>query len=90
MTLFITFSPTADDTIRTFLPKEIRLALRIHKALFYTGGLLLTVTSSVAAPPAFIFHIALLTQLCLEQADQVPIPTEIPRQISDAIADITP
>jgi hypothetical protein len=55
MTLFLTFSPMADDTIRTSLPKEIRLALRSHKALFYNGGLLLTVTSSVAASPAFIF-----------------------------------
>ena len=44
MILFLTFSPTTDDTIRTSLPKEIRLALRSHKALFYQGGLLLTVT----------------------------------------------
>jgi len=90
MTLFLTFSPTADDTIRTSLPKEIRLAMRSHKALFYTGGILLTVTSSVAAPPAFIFQIALLTLLCLEQGDQVPTPTERPRQISDVNADVAP
>ena len=38
MTLFLIFSPTADDTIRTSLPNEIRLALRGHKALFYQGG----------------------------------------------------
>jgi len=44
MTLFLTFFPTMNDTIRTSLPKEIRLALRSHKALFYQGGLLLTVT----------------------------------------------
>jgi len=55
MTLFLTLSPTTDDTIRTSLPKEIRLALRSYKAPFYQGGLLLTLTSSVAAPPAFIF-----------------------------------
>jgi hypothetical protein len=90
MTLFLTFSPTADDTIRTSLPKEIRLAIRSHKALFYTGGLLLTVTSYVADPPVFIFQMALLTLLCLEHADQVPTPTERPRQISDVIADVTP
>ena len=90
MTLFLTFSPTADDTIRGSLPKEIRLELRSHKALFYNGGLLLSVTSSVAAPPVIIFQMALLTLLCLEQADQVPTPTERPRQISDIIADVTP
>ena len=38
MSLFLTFSPTADDTIRTSLPKEIRLALSSHKAIFYTGA----------------------------------------------------
>ena len=88
MTLFLTFSPTTDDTIRTSLPKEIRLALRSHKALFYKGGLLTTVTSSIAAPPAFIFYIALLTFLCLEHDDQVPTPIERLRQVSDVIADI--
>ncbi len=55
VTLFLTFFPTADDTIRTSLPKEIRLALRSRKALFYNRGLILSVTSSFAAPPAFIF-----------------------------------
>ena len=34
MTLFLIFSPTTDDTSRTSLPKEIRPALRSHKALF--------------------------------------------------------
>jgi len=90
MTLFLTFSPKAYDTIRTSLPKEIRLTLRSHKALFYHGGLLLTVTSSVATPSAFIFQIALLTLLCIEQVDQVATPTERPRQVSDVIADIAP
>jgi hypothetical protein len=55
MPLFFTLSPTADDAIRTSLPKKIRLNLRIHKALFYQGGLLLTATCSVTAPPAFVF-----------------------------------
>jgi len=31
MTLNLTFAPSADDTIRTSLPKEIRLALKSHK-----------------------------------------------------------
>ena len=48
------------------------------------------VTSSVAVTPAFIFKPALLTLLCLEQAYQVPTPTERPRQVSDVVADITP
>jgi hypothetical protein len=90
MTLFLTFSPTADGTIRTSLPKEIRLALCSHKALFYEGGLLLTVTSFIAVPPAFIFQIALLTLLCLEQADQIPTPTQRPRQVLGVITDIAP
>ena len=88
MTLYLTLFPTPDDTIRTSLPKEIRLALRSQKTLFYTRSLLLTVTSSVAAPPVFIFQIALLTLLCLERADKVPTPTERPRQISDVFADV--
>jgi hypothetical protein len=55
MTLFLTFSLTVDDTIRTSLHKEIRLALRSHKALFYNGSLILSLTSSVVASPTFIF-----------------------------------
>jgi len=90
MTLFLTLSPTTDDTIRTSLPKEIRLALRSHKGLFYNGGSLLSVTSSVVASPAFIFKMAQLTLLCLEQVDHVPTPTKMPRQVSDVIADVTP
>jgi len=90
LTLFLTFSPTSDDIIRTSLPKEIRLFLRKHKALFYKRGLLLNVTSSIAAPLAFIFQMALLTVLCLEQAYQIATPTERPRQNSDGIADVVP
>jgi hypothetical protein len=79
MSLYVTFSPTADDTVRTSLPKEIRLALRSHKALFFPGGLVLSVTSSISASAVFIFQITLLTLLCMEQLDQVPTPTERPR-----------
>ena len=79
MTLFLTFAPTADETIRTSLPKEIRIALRSHKALFYQGGLLLTIASSIPETPAYIFQIALLTLLYSDQIDKVPTPTERPR-----------
>jgi len=33
MSLYVTFAPTMDDTIRTSLPKEIRIALRSHKTI---------------------------------------------------------
>ena len=91
MALFLTSSPIADDTICTSLPKEIRLALPSHNAMFYNGGLILSVTSSVAAPPGFIFQMVLrLTLLCLEQTDHVPTPTERPCHIFDVVADVTP
>jgi hypothetical protein len=83
MSLYVTFSPTADDTVRTSLPKEIRLALRSHKALFYPGGLVLSVASSILAPALFIFHMTLFTLMCLEQLDQVPTPTERPKPTSE-------
>jgi hypothetical protein len=79
MTIYLTFAPTADDTVRTSLPKEIRLALKSHKNLFYSGGLVLSVASSISAPPPYIFQIALLTLLIMEHTDQVPTPTERPR-----------
>jgi hypothetical protein len=41
--------------MRTSLPKEIRLALRSNKALFYQGGLVLNIASYIPAHPAFIF-----------------------------------
>ncbi len=47
MFLFLTFGPTVDDTIRIALPKEIRLALRNHKALFCQEGLVLSVASLI-------------------------------------------
>ncbi len=65
MTLYLTFAPTTDDTARTSLPKEIRLALKSHKNLFYSGDLVLSVASSISAPPAYIFQIALLSLLIL-------------------------
>ena len=90
MSLFLTFAPTADGTIRTFLPKEIRLALRSHSAIFYTGGLVLSVTSSIPTSPAFIFQTTLFTLLCLEHNDQVPTPTEKPRKASEVTAGLNP
>ncbi len=83
MTMYFTFAPTADDTVRTSLPKDIRLALRSQKALFFSGGLVLSVTSSISAPAVFIFQMTLLTLLCLEQLDQVPTPTERPRPATE-------
>ncbi len=56
MTPYIIFAPTTDDAIRTSLPNEIRLTLMSHKAFFYQAGLLLSVTSSIHAPSAFIFR----------------------------------
>ena len=46
-------------------------------------------TSSISAPPAFIFQMALLTLLCLYQLDWVITPIEKPKRVSDVIADIT-
>ena len=83
MSLYVTFSPTADDTVRTSLSKEIRLALRSLKALFYPGGLVLSAASLISAPALFIFHMTLFTLMCLEQLDQVPTPTERPRPASE-------
>ncbi len=55
ISLFLTFALTADEIIRTSLPKEIRLVPRNHEALLYQGGMVLSVTSSIPAPPAYIF-----------------------------------
>ncbi len=90
MTLYVSFSPMMDHTIRTSLPTEVRIALCNHKALFYLGGLVLNVTSSIPLPPATLFHLVLLTSLCLHQGDAVPTPTERPRTVSDVIADVPP
>ena len=54
-TIFVSFAPTADDTTRTALPKELRLALIHHKDHFFKGGLTLQVASSILARPEYIF-----------------------------------
>ena len=50
----------------------------------------MSVASSISVPPTYLFQFTLLTLLCLEQADQVPIPTERPRKVSDVFADLAP
>ena len=35
MLLYVYFAPSRDDILRTSLPREVRIALRSHKALFY-------------------------------------------------------
>jgi len=86
----VTFASTANDTARTFLPKDIRFALKTHMRLFFSGGLILDIASSIPAPPGYIFQAALLTLLCLEQHDEVLTPSERPRQGSDILAGIPP
>jgi hypothetical protein len=78
-TILVTLAPTADDTSRTSLPKELRLAVINHKKHFFKGGFTLQVTSSIPVPPDYIFQATLLTLLSLEMTDRVPIPTERPR-----------
>ena len=46
VSLYVTFAPSMDDTLRASLSKKVRIALRSHKALFYQGGLVLSVSSS--------------------------------------------
>jgi hypothetical protein len=50
-TLYVTFAPTMDDTLRTSLPKNISIALRSHKATFYQGDLVLTGVASIPLTP---------------------------------------
>ena len=45
MSLYVSFFPWMDATLRTSLPKEVRIALRSHKALFYQGGMAFCVSS---------------------------------------------
>ena len=90
MSLYVTFAPSMDDTLRTSLPKEVLIALRSHKALFYQGGLVLIVSSSIPMTPVALFQLAMLTLLCLHQGDSVPTPTERPWTISNVIVDIPP
>jgi hypothetical protein len=47
MSLYVSFSPSMDDTPRTSLPKEVRIVIRSHNALFHQGGLALIVSSSM-------------------------------------------
>ena len=77
-----------DDNLRTSLPKEVRIALRSHKALFYQGDLAVGVSSSIPLTPLALFQLALLTLLCLHQGISAPTPTERPRTGSYVIADI--
>jgi hypothetical protein len=84
----VTFAPTADDTSRTTLPKELRLTLINHKKYFFKGGLTLPVNSSIPVPPDYIFQAALLTLLSLEQTDKAPTPTDRPRQGTHLLAGI--
>ena len=53
--IYVTFNPNMDDTLRTSLPREVRIALRSHKTLFYSGGLVLNVVSSIPFTPAALF-----------------------------------
>ncbi len=41
MSLYVSFAPSMNDTLRTPLSREVRIALRSHMALFYQGGLTL-------------------------------------------------
>ncbi len=63
-----------DETLRNFLPKEVRIALRSHKALFYQGGMVLCVSSSVPLTTTALFHLALLILLCLHHETRSPPP----------------
>jgi hypothetical protein len=89
-TIYVTFAPTADDTARTSLPKDIRLAFNTHKKLFFHGGLTLHIASSIPTPTGFIFQATILTLLSLEQEDKVPTPSKRSRQGSDILAGIPP
>jgi len=80
MSLYVTFAPSLDDTLRTSLPKEVRIALRSPKALFYQGGLVLSVSSSIRLTPTALFQLALMTLLCLHKGDS---PPPLPRNARD-------
>jgi len=61
--IIATFFSSLDDTTRTSLPKEIRIAMTSHKAHFFTRGLALVTISSIQAPATMIFQATLLTFL---------------------------
>jgi hypothetical protein len=73
ISLYVSFSPYMDDTLRASLPKETQLALRSHHALFYQGGPL-SVASSIPLPSPAIFQLALLTLLNLTRGMRSPPP----------------
>ena len=89
MSLYVSFAPSMDDTLRTSHPRKVRIALRNHKTLFYQGGLTLNVFSSILLTPTALFHLELLTLLTLHQGDSVPTPT-VSNVVSNVIADIPP
>jgi len=55
MSLYVTSAPSMDNTIRTSLPREVRIVPRIHKALFYQGGLVVRVAALFPSPPTAYF-----------------------------------
>jgi hypothetical protein len=65
--MFMTFAPTEDDTARTTLPKELRLAIIHQTKNLFKGGLTQQVASSIPVPPGYIFKAALITLLSLDQ-----------------------
>ncbi len=74
MSLFVTFALSMDATLRTSLTKEVRIALRSHKALFYQRRLVLSVSASIPLPPKALFQLTLWILLCIHQGDAVPTP----------------
>ena len=89
-TMCVTFAPTVEDTARTALPRELGLALIHHKKHFFKGGLTLQVVSSISVVPDYLFQVAFITLVSLEQMDKVPTPTERPKHDSDVLAGIAP
>ena len=65
MSMYVAFTPSMDDTIRSSLPREVCIALRSHKALFNEGELVLSVASLIPLPQAALVQPALLTLLCI-------------------------
>ncbi len=55
LSLYVSFSTTMDDIIRTSLSRELRVAIRSHKEHFYSGGLVLNVASSIPLSPPALF-----------------------------------
>ncbi len=66
MSLYVTFVPMMDGTLRTSLPKKVCIALRSHKALFYQEGLVFSVASSIPMTPEALFQMTLQILLYLD------------------------